>query len=202
MFSRRSITVVKPMENKRRSTRGSSTNHEWEKPSGCRPWDEYSKHSSRGIVRPNYFVFSLVFRHRFVKKLLFWFTWTLLIVLIRESLRWVDFSVYFHRAMLDIPIWLLRCWFFWVIQFEMGLFRLIVSRLVYFSQNFEEKILIFHSPPRPRYRFRGTLQNHDDDSNGNVKKQYVFKMSKTTILHVHPAFLYISLPSLHNYDVK
>ena len=27
-------------------------------------------------------------------------------------------------------------------------------------------------------------------------------MSKTTTLHVHPAFLYISLPSLHNYDVK
>ena len=27
-------------------------------------------------------------------------------------------------------------------------------------------------------------------------------MSKTTILHVHHAFLYISLPSLHNYDVK
>ena len=56
-------------------------------------------------------------------------------------------------------------------QFEMGLFRLSVSRLVYFSQNFEEKILIFHSPPRPRYRFRGTLRNHDEDSNGNVKKQ-------------------------------
>ena len=27
-------------------------------------------------------------------------------------------------------------------------------------------------------------------------------MSKTTTLHVRPAFLYISLPSLHNYDVK
>ena len=27
-------------------------------------------------------------------------------------------------------------------------------------------------------------------------------MSKTTTLHVHHAFLYISLPSLHNYDVK
>ena len=25
---------------------------------------------------------------------------------------------------------------------------------------------------------------------------------KTTTLHVHHAFLYISLPSLHNYDVK
>ena len=27
-------------------------------------------------------------------------------------------------------------------------------------------------------------------------------MSKTTTLHVHHAFLYISLPSLHDYDVK
>ena len=27
-------------------------------------------------------------------------------------------------------------------------------------------------------------------------------ISKTTILHVHHAFLYISLPSLHHYDVK
>ena len=27
-------------------------------------------------------------------------------------------------------------------------------------------------------------------------------MSKTTTLHVHHAFLYISLQSLHNYDVK
>ena len=27
-------------------------------------------------------------------------------------------------------------------------------------------------------------------------------MSKTTILHVRHAFLYISLPSLHDYDVK
>ena len=27
-------------------------------------------------------------------------------------------------------------------------------------------------------------------------------MSKTTSLHVHHAFLYISLPSLHDFDVK
>ena len=27
-------------------------------------------------------------------------------------------------------------------------------------------------------------------------------VTKTTILHVHHAFLYISLPSLHDYDVK
>ena len=34
----------------------------------------------------------------------------------------------------------------------------------------------------------GTLRNH--------------KMSKTTTLHVHHAFLYISLQSLHKYEVK
>ena len=34
-----------------------------------------------------------------------------------------------------------------------------------------------------------------------AKKQLV-QISKTTILHVRHAFLSISLPSLHNYDVK
>ena len=200
MFSRRSITVVKLMENKRRLTRGSSTNHDWEKPSGCRPWDEYSKHSSPQLFR---------FFSRFPPSIR---QETPLLVYL-DPLDCIDpriFKVSWFLAFIFIVLCStfqygcsdMRFWFFWVIQFEMGLFRLIVSRLVYFSQNFEEKILIFHSPPRPRYRFRGTLQNHDDDSNGNVKKQYVFKMSKTTILHVHPAFLYISLPSLHNYDVK
>ena len=43
----------------------------------------------------------------------------------------------------------------------------------------------------------GTLRNYDGDGNGNVKKA-IGLMSKTTILHVHHAFLYISLPSLHN----
>ena len=43
------------------------------------------------IVGLNYFVFFLVFRHRFVKKFLCWVTWTLLIILMRESLRLVEF---------------------------------------------------------------------------------------------------------------
>ena len=47
----------------------------------------------------------------------------------------------------------------------------------------------------------GTLRNHDGDGNENARKATGL-MSKTTILHVHRAFLYISLPSLHNYDVK
>ena len=35
----------------------------------------------------------------------------------------------------------------------------------------------------------------------NVKKA-IGLITKTTILHVHHAFLYISLPTLHDYDVK
>ena len=47
----------------------------------------------------------------------------------------------------------------------------------------------------------GTLRSLDGDSNENFKKAIGF-ISKTTILHVHHAFLYISLPSLHDYEVK
>ena len=34
-------------------------------------------------------------------------------------------------------------WVFWVIQFEVGLFRFSVSLFVYFSQNFEEIFILF-----------------------------------------------------------
>ena len=47
----------------------------------------------------------------------------------------------------------------------------------------------------------GTLRSDDGDGNGNATKA-IGLISKTTILHVHYAFLYISLPSLHDYDVK
>ena len=47
----------------------------------------------------------------------------------------------------------------------------------------------------------GTSRNYVGDGKENVKKA-IGLMSKTTILHVHHAFLYISLLSLHNYDVK
>ena len=40
------------------------------------------------------------------------------------------------------------------------------------------------------------------DGNENVKKQQVNFISKTTTFHVHHSFLYISLPFLHDYDVK
>ena len=40
------------------------------------------------------------------------------------------------------------------------------------------------------------------DGNENVKKQQVNFISETTTFHVHHSFLYISLPFLHDYDVK
>ena len=47
----------------------------------------------------------------------------------------------------------------------------------------------------------GSLRSHDADGNENVKKTIGF-ISKTKTLHVHHAFLYISLPFLNDYDVK
>ena len=54
----------------------------------------------------------------------------------------------------------------------------------------------------------GSLRNDDDDDDGggdgneNGKKAIGLISKKTTTLHVHHAFLYISLPSLHDYNVK
>ena len=53
----------------------------------------------------------------------------------------------------------------------------------------------------PRAALLGTLRNYDGDGKENVKKG-IGLIRKTTTLHVHHAFLYISLLSLHNYDVK
>ena len=47
----------------------------------------------------------------------------------------------------------------------------------------------------------GSLSNDDGDGNQDVKKA-IGLLRKTTTLHVHHAFLYISSPSLHDYDVK
>ena len=43
--------------------------------------------------------------------------------------------------------------------------------------------------------------NGGGDGNENVKKA-IGLWSKTTSLHTHHTFLYISLPLLHDYDVK
>ena len=45
----------------------------------------------------------------------------------------------------------------------------------------------------------GSFSNDDGDSSENVKKS---NRSKTTTLHVHHAFLYISPPPLQDYNVK
>ena len=47
----------------------------------------------------------------------------------------------------------------------------------------------------------GSFSNDDGDGNQDVKK-VIGLLRKTITLHVHHAFLYISLPSLHHYDVK
>ena len=53
----------------------------------------------------------------------------------------------------------------------------------------------------PRAALLGTLRNYDGDGKENVKKG-IGLIRKTTTLHVHHAFLHISLPSLHDYDVE
>ena len=47
----------------------------------------------------------------------------------------------------------------------------------------------------------GSFRNDDGDGSENVKKE-IGLISKTTTLHMHHAFLYISLPPLHDYGVK
>ena len=47
----------------------------------------------------------------------------------------------------------------------------------------------------------GSFSNDEGDGSEDVKKEIGF-LRKTTTLHVHHTFLYISLPSLHDYDVK
>ena len=47
----------------------------------------------------------------------------------------------------------------------------------------------------------GSFSNDDGDGNQDVKKAMDL-LRKTTTLLLHHAFLYISSPSLHDYDVK
>ena len=51
----------------------------------------------------------------------------------------------------------------------------------------------------------GNLSNDDDDGNKNGKKQQVLRLSKQqlcTCITLFRSFQYISLPSVHDYDVK
>ena len=53
----------------------------------------------------------------------------------------------------------------------------------------------------PQYKTIGSFSKDDGNGNEDVKNK-IGLLRKTTTLHVHHAFLYISLPSLHDYDVK
>ena len=68
----------------------------------------------------------------------------------------------------------------------------------------------FPSPRAPRFLILssqppcdtiGSFSNYNGDGTENVKKA-IGLISKTTTLHVQDTFWYISLPSLHDYDVK
>ena len=48
----------------------------------------------------------------------------------------------------------------------------------------------------------GRLRKDDDGYGDKKSKKSIGLLNKTTTLHVHHAFLYISLPSLHDYDIK
>ena len=49
----------------------------------------------------------------------------------------------------------------------------------------------------------GSFSNVNGDGDGTEDVKKVMGLSrKTTTLHVHHAFLFISLPSLHGFDVK
>ena len=47
-----------------------------------------------------------------------------------------------------------------------------------------------------------SFSNDDGDGNENVKKRNCSYLSKTTTFYAHHTFLYISLSSLQDYDVK
>ena len=54
---------------------------------------------------------------------------------------------------------------------------------------------------RPSLRLVGTLRSYDGHGNEHVKKA-IGLITKPTIFHLYHAFLDISLPSLHDCDVK
>ena len=61
------------------------------------------------------------------------------------------------------------------------------------------QLVSFHT----RVKELGTLRSDDSDSNENAKKAIpIGLITKTTILLMHHACLYISLLSLHDYGLK
>ena len=108
--------------------------------------------------------------------------------LVELDWQWTLHPVAFLRASVTSPsLWLLpKC---------KNPSRQRPSNILLCSLGFTDFLTAFTAQPL------GTLRPDDGDDNGNATKS-VGLMSKTTILYVHHAFLYISLPSLHDDDIK
>ena len=71
-----------------------------------------------------------------------------------------------------------------------------------FSQLYYPLYYLTHSLRSSRLEVvLGSFSNDDGDGIEDVKRAIGLYLQNNT-LHVHHAFLYIPLPSLHNYDVK
>ena len=79
----------------------------------------------------------------------------------------------------------------------------LMARVHYSGSLFQTNICRRRPPGDPRaHELVGRFSNDDDDDgNENVKKP-IGLLSRTSRLQVHHAFWYISLPLLHDYDVK
>ena len=70
----------------------------------------------------------------------------------------------------------------------------------------EEHQVLLPNTPRASLADRASLVNRDFKIQRRGRQQerqkIISLISKTTTLQVHHAFLYISLPALHDYDVK
>ena len=74
--------------------------------------------------------------------------------------------------------------------------------LASFGRKFITDLITLIASTRPKFdRYQRVYATTTTAASRTAKKQQV-QTSKTTTLHVHHAFLYISLPSLHDYNVK
>ena len=74
--------------------------------------------------------------------------------------------------------------------------------LASFGRKFITDLITLIASTRPKFdRYQRVYATTTTAASRTAKKQQV-QTGKTTTLHVHNAFLYISLPSLHDYNVK
>ena len=74
--------------------------------------------------------------------------------------------------------------------------------LASFGRKFITDLITLIASTRPKFdRYQRVYATTTTAASRTAKKQQV-QTGKTTTLHVHHAFLYISLPSLHDYNVK